>query len=89
MHPEFGLVKLNEEIDWISIIQNPEISEDKVRKPSKGVQFLRKSKVLPLKWTMKKFWNLEKPQTEEEWMKNLPFDMKKVMTGNKRKSKNI
>jgi hypothetical protein len=42
MHPEFGLVKLNEEIDWISIIQNPEISEDKVRKPSKGVQIPQK-----------------------------------------------
>jgi hypothetical protein len=61
MHPEFGLVKLNEEIDWISIIQNPEISEDKVREnPRKAFKFLRKSKVLPLKWTMKKFWNPRK-----------------------------
>jgi hypothetical protein len=27
---------------------------------------------------------LQKPQTEEEWMKNLPFDLKKVMAGNKK-----
>ncbi|WP_336689920.1 MULTISPECIES: APC family permease [unclassified Chryseobacterium] len=85
MHPEFGLVKLNEEIDWISIIQNPEISEDKVRKPSKGVQIPQKIESFTVEMDDEKVLeSLEKPQTEEEWMKNLPFDMKKVMTGNKK-----
>ncbi|WP_029298562.1 hypothetical protein [Chryseobacterium hispalense] len=85
MHPEFGLVKLNEEIDWISIIQNPEISEDKVRKPSKGVQIPQKIESFTVEMDDKKVLeSLEKPQTEEEWMKNLPFDMKKVMAGNKK-----
>ncbi len=32
---------------------------------------------------------LQKPQTEEEWMNSLPFDLKKVMAGNKKKLKNI
>jgi len=85
MHPEFGLVKLNEEIDWISIIQNPEISEDKVRKPSKGVQIPQKIESFTVEMDDEKVLeSLEKPQTEEEWMKNLPFDMKKVMAGNKK-----
>lgn len=85
MHPEFGLVKLTEEIDWISIIQNPEISEDKVRKTSKGVQIPQKIESFTVEMDDEKVLeSLEKPQTEEEWMKNLPFDMKKVMTGNKK-----
>lgn len=85
MHPEFGLVKLNEKIDWISIIQNPEISEDKVRKPSKGVQIPQKIESFTVEMDDEKVLeSLEKPQTEEEWMKNLPFDMKKVMAGNKK-----
>lgn len=85
MHPEFGLVKLNEEIDWISIIQNPEISEDKIRKPSKGVQIPQKIESFTVEMDDEKVLeSLEKPQTEEEWMKNLPFDMKKVMAGNKK-----
>lgn len=85
MHPEFGLVKLNEEIDWISIIQNPKISEDKVRKPSKGVQIPHKIESFTVEMDDEKVLeSLKKPQTEEEWMKNLPFDMKKVMAGNKK-----
>ncbi|MCQ4141628.1 APC family permease [Chryseobacterium sp. EO14] len=85
MHPEFGLVKLNEEIDWISIIQNPEISEDKVRKSSKEVQIPQKIESFTVEMDDEKVLeSLEKPQTEEEWMKNLPFDMKKVMAGNKK-----
>ncbi|WP_343663059.1 APC family permease [Chryseobacterium mucoviscidosis] len=85
MHPEFGLVKLTEEIDWISIIQNPEILEDKVRKPSKGVQIPQKIESFTVEIDDEKVLeSLEKPQTEEEWMKNLPFDMKKVMAGNKK-----
>lgn len=85
MHPEFGLVKLNEEIDWIAIIQNPEISEDKIRKPSKGVQIPQKIESFTVEMDDEKVLeSLEKPQTEEEWMKNLPFDMKKVMAGNKK-----
>lgn len=85
MHPEFGQVKLNEEIDWISIIQNPEISEDKLRRPSKGVQIPQKIESFTVEMDDEKVLeSLEKPQTEEEWMKNLPFNMKKVMAGNKK-----
>ncbi|WP_374461015.1 APC family permease [Chryseobacterium taeanense] len=85
MHPEFGLVKLNEEIDWLSLIQHPKKSEDKVRKPAKGVQIPQKIESFTVEMDDEKILeSLEKPQTEEEWMKNLPFDMKKVMSGNKK-----
>lgn len=85
MHPEFGLVKLNEEIDWISIIQNPKQSEDKIRKPSNGVKIPQKIESYTVEMDDEKILEaLQKPQTEEEWMKNLPFDLKKVLAGNKK-----
>ncbi|MCU7618835.1 APC family permease [Chryseobacterium sp. PBS4-4] len=85
MHPEFGLVKLNEEIDWISLVQNPKQSEDKIRKPSNGVKIPRKIESYTVEMDDEKVLEaLQKPQTEEEWMKDLPFDLKKVMAGNKK-----
>lgn len=85
MHPEFGLVKLNEEIDWISIIQNPKQSEDKIRKPSNGVKIPQKIESYTVEMDDEKILEaLQKTQTEEEWMKSLPFDLKKVMAGNKK-----
>ena len=85
MHPEFGLVKLNEEIDWISIIQNPKQLEDKIRKPQNGVKIPQKIESYTVEMDDEKVLEaLQKPQTEEEWMKNLPFDLKKVMAGNKK-----
>lgn len=85
MHPEFGLVKLNEEIDWISLIQNPEQGKNKVRKPLNGVKIPQKIENYTVEIDEEKILEaLQKPQTEEEWMKNLPFDMKKVLAGNKK-----
>ncbi|KQT17083.1 hypothetical protein ASG31_12085 [Chryseobacterium sp. Leaf404] len=85
MHPDFGLVKLNLEIDWLAVIQNPEISLDNVKKPSNGVENPSEIKSFMVEMDDEKVLEaLQKPQTEEEWMKNLPFDMKKVMAGNKK-----
>lgn len=85
MHPGFGLVKLKEEIDWLSLIENPKPLEGKVRKPSNGVHIPQKIEHFTVEMDDEKILEaLEKPQTEEEWMKNLPFDMKKVMAGNKK-----
>ncbi len=85
MHPHFGLVKLNEEIDWISLINHPKQSEDKIRKPSNGVTIPQEIKSFMVEMDDDQIMEaLQKPQTEEEWMKNLPFDMKKVMAGNKK-----
>lgn len=85
MHPDFGLVKLNEEIDWISLINHPKQAEDKFRKPSNGVTIPQEIKSFMVEMDDDQVMEaLQKPQTEEEWMKNLPFDMKKVMAGNKK-----
>jgi hypothetical protein len=40
MHPEFGLVKLSEEIDWISLLQQPGIINESIRKPLNGVSII-------------------------------------------------
>lgn len=85
MHPDFGLVRLTEEIDWISVIQNPLQSPDQVRTPSNGVKIPQDIQSFTVEISEEKILeSLQKPETEEEWMKNLPFDLKKVMAGNKK-----
>jgi hypothetical protein len=85
MHPDFGLVKLNEGIDWISLIQNPKQAEDKLQKPLNGVKIPQEIKSYTVEMDDEKILEaLQTPKTEEEWMKNLPFDLQKVMKGNKK-----
>lgn len=85
MHPDFGLVKLEEEIDWLSLIRDPGQSGDQVRKPLNGVKIPQNIESFTVEMDDEKVLEaLQKPQTEEEWMKDLPFDLKKVMAGNKK-----
>ncbi|WP_294214638.1 APC family permease [uncultured Chryseobacterium sp.] len=85
MHPEFGMVKLNEEIDWLSLISDPLPSEAKIRKPSAGVKVPQEIKSYAVEIDDEKTLEaLQKPGTEQEWMNNLPFDLQKVMNGNKK-----
>lgn len=85
MHPDFGLVKLAQQIDWISLLQESPKSNDVVTKATKGVKIPQKIESFTVEMNDEKILEaLQKPQTEEEWMKNLPFDLKKVMAGNKK-----
>ncbi|THV57832.1 MULTISPECIES: APC family permease [Chryseobacterium] len=85
MHPEFGLVKLAEEIDWISLIQQPGAINEIIRKPLNGVSIPQKIESYTVEIDDEKVMQALQPkQTEEEWMNNLPFDLKKVMAGNKK-----
>lgn len=85
MHPEFGFVKLTEEIDWLSVIQEPEISIGKVRRPSNGVKIPQHIESFTVEMDDEKVLEtLQQPKSEEEWMNSLPFDLKKVMAGNKK-----
>lgn len=85
MHPEFGLVKLSEEIDWISLIQQPETINETIRKPLNGVSIPQKIESYTVEMDDEKVMEaLQRKQTEEEWMNDLPFDLKKVMAGNKK-----
>lgn len=85
MHPEFGLVKLSEEIDWITLIQEPDKIKEIIRKPLNGVHIPQNIESYTVEMDDEKILEALQPkQTEEEWMKNLPFDLKKVMAGNKK-----
>ncbi|MCC3215400.1 APC family permease [Chryseobacterium sp. X308] len=85
MHPEFGLVKLSEEIDWLSLIQHPEMIKETIRKPLNGVSIPQKIESYTVEVDDEQVMEALQPkQTEEEWMNNLPFDLKKVMAGNKK-----
>ena len=85
MHPEFGLVKLSEEIDWLALIQEPGKIDLNIRKPLKGVSIPEKIESYTVEMDDEKVLQaLQTPQTEEEWIKNLPFDLKKVMAGNQK-----
>jgi len=85
MHPDFGMVKAEEPIDWISLIQQPQKTEVSVRKPVNGVKIPKTIESYTVEMDDDKILEaLQKPKTEEEWMKNLPFDLKKVMAGNKK-----
>lgn len=83
IHPEFGLVKLKEAIDWISVLQESPKAEERVRKPLNGVTIPQHIKTFLVEMNDDSLLEeLQKPQTDEEWMKNLPFDKKKLMAGN-------
>ncbi|WPO83468.1 APC family permease [Chryseobacterium sp. JJR-5R] len=85
MHPDFGLVRLDEKIDWLSLIRSPEQTGNQVRKPLSGVKIPQNIERFTVEMDDEKVLEaLQKPQTEEEWMKDLPFDLKKVMAGNKK-----
>ncbi|WP_312511319.1 APC family permease [Chryseobacterium culicis] len=85
MHPEFGLVKLSEEIDWFSLIKQPGTIDEIIRKPLNGVSIPQKIESYTVEIEDEKVMEALQPKpTEEEWMNSLPFDLKKVMAGNKK-----
>lgn len=85
MHPDFGLVRLSEPIDWLQLIQDPVKDEYTITKASNGVIIPGNIRSYTVEMDDDKILEaLQKPKTEEEWMKDLPFDLKKVMSGNKK-----
>lgn len=85
MHPDFGWVKLKEEINWLSLIQDPPSLQETVRKPSAGVRIPDTIRSYTVDMDDEKVLeDLRNPETEAEWMNSLPFDLKKVMAGNKK-----
>ena len=84
MHPDFGLVKLSETINWLELIEEPQQADFIVKKVSKGVQIPSEIQHFMVEMDDEKIMETLQKKTEEEWMKDLPFDMKKVMAGNKK-----
>lgn len=84
MHPDFGLVRLTKEIDWLTVLQDSVRTESGIRKPLNGIYVPQKIRSFQVHMNDDNLLEqLMNPQTDEEWMKNLPFDLKK---GNGRKS---
>jgi tetratricopeptide (TPR) repeat protein len=85
LHPEIGLVELKDQVEWTTLLQQPEAKEIKITEPSKTVytpQFISSLRVEVDK--EKILENIENPPSEEEMIEKLPFDMQKVMKGNQK-----
>lgn len=87
MHPDFGFVRLNEEFDWQSILNEPSTLNTIVKKPSNGISIPKEITSFMVELSDEKVMKTLQPQkSEEEWMKDLPFDLQKVLAGNKKEA---
>lgn len=84
-HSDFGLVELTHEVNWTEIVSDCKEVEVNVRVPSKSVSIPRSITSLRIEVDEEEILKqLETPEAEEEFLENLPFDLKKVLNGNQR-----
>ena len=87
MHPDFGFVRLNEEFDWQSILNKPSTLNTNIKKPSNGISIPKVITSFVVELSDEKVMEmLQAQKSEEEWMKDLPFDLQKVLAGNKKEA---
>jgi hypothetical protein len=85
LHPIVGTVILDEPVDWAALLEFKEASLTEPKKPVPGVYVPGFVKSYTLELSDEKLMNdLLNPPTEKELIENLPFDVKKLMKGNKR-----
>lgn len=85
LHPEIGLVELNQAIDWIAILGTIKRISIKITGPSKSVFIPSSIKSIRVEVDEEALLKeIENPLTEEERFEKLPFDMKKLLNGNQR-----
>lgn len=85
MLPETGLYCLEEPINWLELLETGQEVLVRNTVPSKAVAIpenIRSLRVELDEATL--LQQLEKPQTEEEIIEKLPFNMKKLLNGNQR-----
>lgn len=85
MHPQLGLIELDEEVNWNKIVNLPEQKIVTIQKPIDSIKIpsvIKSSRLLipEDKWLE----NISQFESEKDMMENLPFDMKKVMSGNQK-----
>jgi tetratricopeptide (TPR) repeat protein len=84
-HPNFGLVELENEVNWKEIISDIEEVPAKIIVPAKSVLVPKAITSLRIEVDEEAILKqLETPETEKEILENLPFDMKKVLSGNQK-----
>ncbi len=83
-HYEFGMIELNEELNWSTIIQNPEEQFPTIAMPAKGVKIPKRVTSFSIEIEEEEAEEaFENPFGEkEEDSEDVPFDMKKVLEGN-------
>lgn len=83
-HHEFGMIELSEALNWSTIIQNPQEQFPAIETPAKSVKIPRQVHSLSIEIEeAEEAETLENPfGSEEVDLKDVPFDMKKVLEGN-------
>lgn len=86
-HPDFGFVDLETPIDWLELIEDIPETELQVRQPLEGIEVPDKVLGFSVEMDEEDLANSLLPQkTEEAWMKDLPFNLQKVLNGNKKEA---
>jgi tetratricopeptide (TPR) repeat protein len=84
-HIDFGLVELNEPVNWMDIIIDFKERFPLITAPLQGIAIPRFITSLRVEIDEEKIIRqLEHPITEQDALENLPFDMKKVLKGNQK-----
>lgn len=85
LHPEIGLVELNEEVNWIDLIVLPISKETLITEPSRTVLIPHFITSMRIEVDQEKILeDIENPVSEEEMIEKLPFNMQKLLNGNNR-----
>uniref|UniRef100_UPI0040499CDF hypothetical protein n=2 Tax=Flavobacterium sp. TaxID=239 RepID=UPI0040499CDF len=84
-HQELGLIELETAIDWAEILNPMRIIGVRTTAPHSAVFIPKQLKSIHVEYDEATILEaLENPLTEEERLEKLPFDMKKLMAGNKK-----
>lgn len=85
LHPELGLIELEEAIDWVTILNPFRKINVRLKTPHSGIFIPKQLRSVHVEYDEATILEaLENPLTEEEQLEKLPFDMKKLMAGNKK-----
>jgi len=85
LHPVVGCVVLDEPVDWVALLGFDEAASIVPHKPVSGVKIPGSVNAYTLELSDEKLIaDLLNPPSEKEIIDNLPFDVKKLMKGNKR-----
>lgn len=86
-HPDFGFADLDEPVDWLTILSEVPEAGMQLRQPMEGIAVPAKIMSYSVEMDEEDLADSLLPQkTEEEWMKTLPFNLQKVLNGNKKEA---
>jgi len=84
-HQEVGLIELEQPINWNEILNPIRSISVRIKTPNTGVFIPKQLKSMHMEYDEATILEaLSNPLTEEERLEKLPFDMKKLMAGNKK-----